>query len=39
MFLFEFINDNKNIKFYKNINNDCGLYWHHSSIIELKKKR
>ena len=38
LFLFKFSNDNKNITFYKNINNDCGLYWHHSSIIELKEK-
>ena len=36
MFLFKFINDNKNIKFYKNKNNDVALYYNFSSIIELK---
>ena len=36
MFLFKFINNNKNIKFYKNINNDVALYYNFSSIIELK---
>ena len=35
--LFKFDKDNKNINFIDNIN-DCDLYWHSSSIIEIKRK-